>query len=117
MTDQLVTAVFKPCDTAAAAIEPGRVSELLTRSGAANADLRFDERTRAVHVTFTSVGDPAPTVARLRRDLAGEWTFVGEASYAIPTAEGGTPARSKWPMALAALAAGLAALRLRRRPS
>lgn len=103
MTKQLVTAVFEPSDRAGAGrAELDSLVERITASGVIKPEARLDERTGAVHVTFTTVAEPAPVIERLHEELAGQWTLLGRASYAI--AEFGDPPQTGWRWPARALA-------------
>jgi hypothetical protein len=108
MPSQFVTVLFEPRD-AGAAIDFDRVRGVVTASGATDSEARIDARTGAMHVTFTSEGNPTPVVARLREELAGDWTLLGEASYASSEPAERPDRPSRWPaLALCALALGVA---------
>lgn len=100
--------MFKPSARAGAAIDLERVREVVSTSGASKPDAVLDERTGGVHVTFASVGDAEPVIARLREELGGQWTFAGEASYGITEPAGGYDIASR----RSALALGAVALLL-----
>ena len=78
-------------------------------SGATSPDVRLDQRTGLIHVTFATVGDPTLVVARLREELAEELDLAGQGSYAVLESAGGPEVASKWrTLALPALALCLA---------